>query len=121
MATLMHDSIAGYAIRYLTNGRTFQYAEEKDPSLWKQFINFEKSGQMAQQGHIASVDNPEDDNFSNGSVTQIPSVAWSDQGNRFQGLTGARIDPEKGKDVHLIDWWDDHDKEVRRPNSDCLL
>lgn len=116
MATLMHDSIAGYAIRFLTNGRIFQYAEERDPSLWKRFINIEKSGQMARQGLTEPGDKSEEDSLSDSLAAQIPSVAWSDQGNTFQGLTGARIDTEKGKDVHLVDWWDDHDKEVCRPN-----
>lgn len=76
---------------------------------------------MARRGRIESIDITEDDSLSSRSVAQIPSVAWSDQGNRFQGLTGARVDPEKGKDVHLIDWWDDHDNEVRRPSPACLL
>lgn len=121
MATLMHDSIAGLAIRFLTNGRTFQYEEEKDPSLWKRFINIEKSGHMARRGITEPLEVEENDSHSSRTVSQLPSVAWSDQGRRFQGLTGVRIDPEKGKDVHLIDWWDDHDKEVCRTNPEYLL
>lgn len=113
MAALMHDSITGFAIRFLTSGRVFQYAEEKDPSLWKQFANVEKSGRLAHRGRMDSVDIPEDDSFgTDKTVTEIPSVAWSQQGNRFQGLTGALIDPEKGKDVYLIDWWGGNDLEV---------
>lgn len=46
------------------------------------------------------------------SMGRIPSSAWSDREDRFQGLTGMRIDPEKGKDIHLIDWWDEKDQEV---------
>ena len=120
MATLMHDSIAGFALRFLSGGRIFQYAEEKDPSLWKRFTNIEKSGRMARLGRMDSVEVPEDDSVgTNESFTQTPSAAWSHEGDRFQGLTGVRIDPEKGKDVYLIGWWDDNDQEVHPIQSQC--
>ncbi|PYH89290.1 hypothetical protein BO71DRAFT_434920 [Aspergillus ellipticus CBS 707.79] len=45
------------------------------------------------------------------SMTQVPSSAWSQDGQRYQGMTGASIDPEKGRDVNVVDWWDDNDPE----------
>lgn len=122
MASLIQDSIAGHAIRFLSKGRVFKYAEERDPSLWKQYTNKEKSSRMAYHGRMDSIG--EADGITDGvtprssrcsrieSMGRIPSSAWSDRGNRFQGLTGMRINPEEGKDIHLIDWWDDKDQEV---------
>lgn len=123
MASLMQDSIAGYAIRFLSKGHIFKYAEERDPSLWKQYTNKEKSSRMAYHGRMDSIGDA--DGIADGvtrsssrssrieSMGRIPSSGWSDSGNRFQGLTGMRIDPEKGKDIYLIEWWDEKDQEVR--------
>lgn len=121
MASLMQDSIVGHAIRLLSKGRIFKYAEERDPSLWKQYTNKEKSSRMAYHGRMDSIGDA--DGIADGvtrsssrsssiqSMGRIPSSGWSDGGNHFQGLTGMQIDPEKGKDVYLIDWWDDKDQE----------
>jgi DHA1 family multidrug resistance protein-like MFS transporter len=113
MCTLIQDSVVGHAIRILTKGRFFKYAEEKDPSLWQRYINLEKSGQMAYRGRIAGDEIPDEDIFSLvQSISRIPSTAWEHSGHRFQGLTGVRINPEHGKDVSVIDWWDENDSEV---------
>lgn len=118
----MQDSTVGHAIRFLSKGRIFRYAEEQDPSLWKQYTNKEKSSRMAYHGRIDSIGDADEvvDGVTRSSsrspriesMGRIPSSGWSDSGNCFQGLTGMRIDPEKGKDVYLIDWWDDKDQEV---------
>ncbi|OJJ41816.1 hypothetical protein ASPWEDRAFT_167815 [Aspergillus wentii DTO 134E9] len=118
MTTLIQDSIAGHLVRLLTHGRVFQYAEEKDPSLWQRYINLEKSSRMAYHGRVDSIDSPEDDDdaVSNGaSVSRIPSTAWTHKGHKYQGLTGVRINPEKGKDVNVIDWW--NEKDIENPQN----
>ncbi|GIK07614.1 hypothetical protein Aspvir_003280 [Aspergillus viridinutans] len=89
MTTLMRDSVAGHAIRLLTKGRFFKYAEEKDPSLWQRYDVFANTA----------------------SVPAIPSSAWEHHGHRFQGLTGVRINPEHGEDANVIDWCDKNDSE----------
>lgn len=126
MASLIQDSTVGHVIRFLSKGRIFKYAEERDPLLWKQYTNKEKSSRMAYHGRMDSIRDA--DGIADGvtrsssrssrieSMGRIPSSGWSDSGNRFQGLTGMRIDPEKGRDVYLIDWWDDKDQEVRVRN-----
>lgn len=85
--------------------------------LWKRYINKEKSGRMAYHGRMDSISDADGNaaipSSSIESMGRIPSSAWSDGDRRLQGLTGMRIDPEKGKDVHLIDWWDENDQEVR--------
>lgn len=48
----IQDSVVGHAVRILTKGPFFKYTEDKDPSLWQRYINFEKSGRMAYTGRI---------------------------------------------------------------------
>lgn len=122
MATLIQDSIAGHFLRIFTNARLFKYAEERDPSLWKRYTNIEKSSRLAYHGRTGSVDIPDGDTLGGGvssrsgsagaGARRIPSTAWWHGETQFQGLTGTKIDPEKGKDVHLVDWWDENDPEV---------
>lgn len=118
MATLIQDSIAGHFLRIVSNARFFKYAEERDPSLWKRYTNIEKSSRLAYHGRTGSVDIPDGDTLRGSSESagagarRIPSSAWWHRGLQYQGLTGTRIDPEKGKDVYLVDWWDENDPEV---------
>ncbi|KAF7181997.1 hypothetical protein CNMCM7691_001385 [Aspergillus felis] len=108
MSTLMRDSVAGHAVRLLTKGRFFKYAEERDPSLWQRYTNTEKSARMASTGRTDGDNVPDEDVFANtASVPAIPASAWEHHGHRFQGLTGVRINPEHGKDVNVIDWHED--------------
>ncbi|KAH8434334.1 MFS transporter [Aspergillus melleus] len=112
MSTLVQDSIFGHAVRILTNRRFFRYAEEKDPSLWHRYVNVEKSSRLAYHGRMDSVTIPEDHQLAHSeTVARIPSSAWTHHGHKYQGLTGVRINPEKGKDVNVIDWWDEDDPE----------
>ncbi|PYI31217.1 multidrug resistance protein-like protein [Aspergillus indologenus CBS 114.80] len=112
-ATLIQDSVFGHAIRLLTRNRCFRYAEEREPELWKRYISLEKSGQMAHEGRVDSAINvPDEEHHSpREHLSRIPSTAWEHSGHNFQGLTGVRINPEKGKDVNVIDWWDENDQE----------
>ncbi|PYI11074.1 MFS general substrate transporter [Aspergillus sclerotiicarbonarius CBS 121057] len=115
MSGLVHDSILGNLIRLASRGRWFQYPEEKNPALWQQYVNHDKSGRMAYTGHLEPENVPEDvpepDRADSGSMTRVPSSTWSDNGRRYQGMTGVNIDPEKGRDTVIVDWWDDHDPE----------
>ncbi|RAH67998.1 MFS transporter [Aspergillus aculeatinus CBS 121060] len=112
-ATLIQDSVFGHAIRLLTRNRCFRYSEERDPQLWKRYISLEKSGQMAHEGRVDSAINVPDEDYHSPRehLSRIPSTAWEHRGHNFQGLTGVRINPEKGKDVNVIDWWDENDQE----------
>ncbi|PWY95924.1 MFS general substrate transporter [Aspergillus sclerotioniger CBS 115572] len=113
MSGLVQDSILGNLIRFVSRGRYFQYPEEKDPSLWQQYVNRDKSGRMANTGRIEADDAEaaSDDRPDSGSMTRVPSSTWSDHGRRVQGMTGVTIDPEKGRDTAVVDWWGDDDPE----------
>ena len=51
MSELIRDTVVGHILRFLTKGRVLQYAEEKDPSLWKQYLDRDQSKNMALYGH----------------------------------------------------------------------
>lgn len=75
---LIRDSAFGHIVRLASRGKYFQYAEEADPSLWKKYINEEKSNHQSQRGSEAS----------------------------------SQIDPEKGRDRKIIDWFGPEDPDV---------
>ena len=52
MTDLIRDTVAGHFVRLITKGRYLQYAEEKDPTIWKQYIDREQTLNMALHGHI---------------------------------------------------------------------
>jgi DHA1 family multidrug resistance protein-like MFS transporter len=117
---LIRDSAFGHLVRLATKGKVFQYDEEKDPSLWKKFVNEEKSGYMSHHGDTSP---PEDGSgeelrgvrgvrtreadSETSSKTEVPM-----DGNTFNEASGVRVDPEKGKDKHVIDWYGPEDADV---------
>lgn len=49
---LVRDTAFGHALRLITGGKVMTFEEERDPSIWKRYIDKEKSGRMAHHGHI---------------------------------------------------------------------
>jgi DHA1 family multidrug resistance protein-like MFS transporter len=102
VADLIRDSPFGHTVRLLTRNKVFQYPEERDAEIWKKYVNQEKSGNMAQHG---SPEAPEGRNSSDSSSqTQV--------GDGVNEASGVRVDPEKGKDKHVIDWYGADDAQV---------
>lgn len=52
MTKLLRDNVFGHCSRFSTSTGCFQYVEEKDPSLWKQYMHVEKTGHMAGHGQL---------------------------------------------------------------------
>lgn len=125
MASLLRDSSFGNLCRILTNGRVFRYQEEIHPELWHRYVNTEKSANVARHGRTGSRDSSDDLNDSSHAespprVTNVPSRSWEEDGQIFQGMTGEEVDPEKGLNVLIVDWWDDKDPEVSFHVLICL-
>ena len=55
MSDLFRDTVFGHAVRIITKGRYLQFVEEKDPSIWKQYIHRKQTKNMALYGR------PDDD------------------------------------------------------------
>jgi DHA1 family multidrug resistance protein-like MFS transporter len=116
MADLIRDSAFGHCVRFVTKGKYFQYPEEKDPELWKKYVSHEKSGYMAYHGTTSAPENAGDID----ELTQahgVRSREHSEASSRTVGdgineASGVRVDPEKGRDIHVVDWYGPDDPQV---------
>lgn len=126
MAELIRDTAVGHILRFVTRNKVLQYQEEKDPSLWRQYIDERKSGYLAHHGDPTP---PEDDQSIHGlggvrtregvDVPQQQARRTSSESSRtlkedgeerqYNQASGVPIDPEKGKDQYLVSWWGDND------------
>ena len=131
MSELLRDTVFGHAVRFITKGRYFQFAEEKDSSLWKQYIDRNQTKNMALYGHPDD-ESPEEkqerestpvserQSHANGNVNRAdsseqssPTRAGDGEHQLSSSMTGQKIDPEKGRDVTMVTWFSDDDPEVR--------
>lgn len=117
VADLIRDSAFGHVVRLVSRGKLFPYPEERDPNLWKRYVHEEKSGHMALHGSTEPPEEKSDEldqaqglrareqnNSSASSRTHVP--------DGFNEASGVRVDPEKGKDKHVIDWYGSDDPQV---------
>jgi hypothetical protein len=114
---LIRDSAFGHCVRIVTKGRVFQYPEEADGSLWKKYVNKEKSGYQAHHGTLEPYGNESREELQNiegvrtreadGSEATLPN-----DGNHYNEASGIPVDPEKGRDKHVIDWYGPDDPGV---------
>jgi DHA1 family multidrug resistance protein-like MFS transporter len=117
VADLIRDSPFGHIVRLVTRNKVFQYPEERDPELWKKYVHEEKSGYMA---HHGTVEPPEEESEELNQAQGIrgrerqssDSSSRTQVGEGFNEASGVRIDPEKGKDKHVIDWYGPEDPQV---------
>ena len=52
MSDLLHDPVFGHAVRFMTKAKLFQYAEEIDPSLWRQYLDRKQTTDMTLYGYL---------------------------------------------------------------------
>ncbi len=130
MKELVRDTVLGHFLRLVTGGRVLPYEEDRDPSLWKRYIDKEKSGRMAHHGHTEEEEKDEEEADAKGDSTQQQQRAGAAEGNATANtrdssdtevgsgdvqrneVSGHRIDPEKGRDVSIVTWFGDDDPEV---------
>jgi DHA1 family multidrug resistance protein-like MFS transporter len=129
----VRDSSFGHIVRLITKQRMFKFLDERNPEIWKTLVDEEKSGYMAHHGTtdphgedsdledaqgIGGVRTREDrwsleskppmgerENSSSSQDTRV------ENGARINHASGVKVDPEKGKDVHLIEFLE-NDPEV---------
>lgn len=117
VADLIRDSPFGHIVRLVTRRKYFQYPEEKDHEMWKKYVNEEKSGYMA---HHGTAEPPEEESEElnqaqglrarEGNNSETSSRTHVGEGHNE--ASGVRVDPEKGKDKHVIDWYGSDDPQV---------
>ena len=131
MAELIRDTAFGHLVRFVTKAKVLQFAEEKDPSVWTRYIDEKKSGYLAHHGDT----NPPEDNAEMEGIGgvrtrdnqyELTNPRGRSPGDRLDSenssrtrvadenvnhASGVKVDPEKGKDVHLVTWYGDDDPE----------
>lgn len=114
VADLIRDSPFGHVVRLVTRNKCFQYPEEKDPSLWKKYVNQEKSGYVAHHGNTSP---PEEGSSELRQARGMREREGSESeqtevGDEYNHASGVRVDQEKGKDHHVVDWDGPDDPQV---------
>jgi len=113
VADLIRDSPFGHIVRLVTRNKVFQYPEERDPEIWKKYVNREKSGHMA---HHGAPEPPQDEeNETTHEMAQRDRhLSASSSQTQVNEASGVRVDPEKGRDKHVIDWYGAEDPQNPR-------
>lgn len=122
MAELIRDTAFGHLVRFVSRGKYLKYAEEADPSIWTRYIDEKKSAYLAHHGDT----NPPEDNTdlsgiggvrtreNNTSPTRSDSTGSSRTRTGDENIneaSGVKVDPENGRDIHLVDWYGPDDPE----------
>ena len=113
MSELIRDTAFGHLLRYLSGGQLLPYAEDRDPSLWKRYVHDGKTIRMAHHGHTG-----EEEAAGKSGESQSPEGISRDssttrrESNTQTNALGHQIDPEKGRDTNVVDWYGDDDPEV---------
>ena len=111
MAELFQNTVFGYFVRLLSRQRIFPYAEERDSSLWKKYVHHDMSQQMALHGHTGD-ETPEEKDEGVNTQKSSRETSSTRNGGQSKNTLGHSVDPEKGKDVSVIYWYNDNDQEV---------
>ncbi|KAN0117373.1 putative caffeine resistance protein 5 [Hyaloscypha variabilis] len=130
MKELVRDTVVGHLLRSVPRGKVLRFEEERDPSLWKRYVDKEKSGRMAHHGDVEEEKKEEqegnDTSNENMHEQQRAGVAEGDttantrnssdtrvgSGEaRRNEVSGVPVDPEKGRDVSIVSWFGDNDPE----------
>ena len=129
MSDLFRDTVFGHVVRHITNRRFFQFAEEKNPALWKQYLDRQQTKNMALYGHpddatseekqdcerLPGTESQSHMNGNGANLSEESSQTRTGDGEHqlSSTITGQKIDPEKGRDITIVTWFGDNDPEVR--------
>ncbi|KAI9713845.1 MAG: hypothetical protein M1820_000575 [Bogoriella megaspora] len=136
MYELLRDTAFGQTVRFLSRRKFFKYPEEEDPNFWKYYVNEELSGHLAHHGHAGP--HGDDSDTEDRPAAGLGGVRTRDAEAKFEKddpqsgdssrtrvqdggynrASGVKIDPEKGKDIHLVTWTPN---DVQNPQNWSLL
>ena len=135
MSELFRDTIVGKILRLASRGKLYPFAEEKDPSLWRRYIHHNKTQEIATYGRLleghekskASNGNPDIEKEADrpaDNISQPVHTSHESSTTRVSGendhvgephktnAVGQIVDPEKGKDTNVVEWYGSDDPEV---------
>ncbi|KAJ9646055.1 GTPase-activating protein [Knufia peltigerae] len=126
MADLFRDTVAGQLLRLVTGRRILQYPEERDSSIWQKYLNPEKSANMAMYGSTEPPSSEKREEVERGESSSdesrptpernspshsSSSTTVDDENVVVNTLSKTAVDPEKGRDVHIVDWYGPDDPD----------
>ncbi|GME31185.1 Major facilitator superfamily [Neofusicoccum parvum] len=104
MREIFQDTIFGHLVRLVSRGKYLQYAEERDPSLWQQYIDHEKPEDAAPRQPALPREESDDE--------RKRSVDAEKEGDDSDTLPPRdQADAENGRDVLMVTWWGSNDTE----------
>lgn len=123
MSELIRDTVLGHFLRLVTGKKVLLYPEEKDPEIWKKYVNKEKSANMASHGQPEAPkedEKKEEKEDDSDSQSREPSRRHSsrssstirDDSGQVNEVSGRPVDSEKGQDSFVVDWYGPDDPEV---------
>ena len=117
MMETLRDSAFGQIVRLITRNKTFQFPEERDVSFCEKYINAEKSGNMAHHGTVEpETEKVKETNGNNLSSSRTSSSTEVEQGAAVNRISQRPVDPEKGRDLCMVDWYGPQDPDVSLPS-----
>jgi len=138
VAGLIRDSAFGHIVRFVTRNKYFQFEEERDPSIAIRYYNTEKTRNIAKYGKTSVPEEeqknekrkPSDSAKRSGADAQLdqsqqlpppahhPSTGsigseetTVDMNRQVSNVTGTPVDPERGRDLTVVDWDGPNDPE----------
>lgn len=123
MSQLIRDTAFGHTVRFLSRGKLLRYQEEEDPSLYTRFIDEKKSANLAQHGDVNPPEDDASEKASEKDDLEKPERSTANGRSSSEGsgnadndatineVSGVKVDPENGKDIHLVSWWGNNDPE----------
>lgn len=121
MTELIRDTAFGHCVRYLSGKRYLQFSEEADPSIWARYLDEKKSGNLAHHGDTNPPENGEELSGIGGQRTRdeqgervsnsSSQTRVADDHANINQASGIKIDPEKGRDQHVVTWYGPNDPE----------
>lgn len=131
MAELIRDTAFGHLVRFLSRGKYLKFQEEEDISIWTRYIDEKKSGYLAHHGTTEAPEDgaqmegiggvrtrenqyelqapPGDRRLSDHDSTDSSRTRVGDANATVNHASGIKVDPEKGKDAHVVSWYGDDD------------
>lgn len=128
VADVIRDSASGHIVRLLSRNKHFRYPEEIDPSIASRYFNAEKSANMAKYGQVTSSE--AETKVEEKGMEPVRLYSSKDRSTACSlgcdgsdtttvaedvpanSQSGAPVDPEKGRDVIIVDWDGPDDPEV---------
>ncbi|OHF04259.1 multidrug resistance protein [Colletotrichum orchidophilum] len=107
---LLRDAAFGHIVRFVTRGklRQFQYYEEQNPELWRDYVDADKTANIARYGQVEIPEKEfdqtkDEEGFPWGRGASVESDRTRVPGDEeYNELSGTRVDPEKGKNINLV-------------------